>query len=319
MKYFQPVVKKNNYRHYKVDWNIMKDASNLTLSPSSSSNTAKGFFLMLGSAFLFAVLGVLIKLLGPDYRVWDIAIFRFGGGVIVLYGLFGWQQNLIKPRNPKMMLFRGLTGSCAFIALVLAIRHIPLSTTMVLFYSYPAFAAMFSPLLFGDRISGGEVISIGLAIIGVAVLLDFRFEGGVFGQLMALTSAVFAGLTVALIKKLRETHGSVIIYFYFCVIGTAISIGPFSINPQLPRVGLEWLIVGGILFTSILAQLLMNQGFRYCKSWEGGLFMTSELIFVTIFGILFLGEPMTWRFWTGGVLILSSAVGFNYLKKSAWK
>ena len=193
----------------------MKDTGNPTLNPSNSSDTAKGFFLMLRSAILFAVLGLLIKLLGPNYRVWDIAIFRFGGGVIVLYGLFGWQQNLIKPRNPKMMLFRGLTGSCAFIALVLAIREIPLSTTMVFFYSYPAFAAMFSPLLFGERISGGVIISIGLAIIGVAVLFDFRFEGGIFGQLMALTGAIFAGLTVALIKKLRETYGSVIIYFSF--------------------------------------------------------------------------------------------------------
>ena len=34
----------------------------------------------------------------------------------------------------------------------------------------------------------------------------------------AVTVAVFAGLTVALIRKLRETHGSVIIYFYFCLI-----------------------------------------------------------------------------------------------------
>ena len=295
----------------------MKKVSNIDLNLSNSSNTARGFSLMLGSAFLFAVLGLLIKLLGPNYRVWDIAIFRFGGGVIVLYGLFGWQQNLIKPRNPKMMLFRGITGSCAFIALVLAIRQIPLSTTMVFFYSYPAFAAMFSPLLFGERISGGEVVSIALAILGVAVLFDFRFEGGIFGQLMALIGAIFAGLTVALIKKLRETHGSVIIYFYFCLIGVAISIGPFSVNPQLPEIGLEWFIVGGIVFTSILAQLLMNQGFRYCKSWEGGLFMTSELIFVSIFGILFLGEPMTWRFGTGGALILISAVGFNYLKRSA--
>ena len=145
-------------------------------------------------------------------------------------------------------------------------------------------------------------------------LFDFNFEGGILGQLMALVGAVFAGFTVALIKKLRETHGSVIIYFYFCLIGTAVSIGPFSADPQIPNSATEWIIVGGILFTSIVAQLLMNQGFRYCKSWEGGLFMTSELIFVSIFGLLFLGEPFTWRFWIGGMLILLSAAAFNFFK-----
>ena len=162
-----------------------------------------------------------------------------------------------------------MTGSCAFIALVLAIRLIPLSTTMVFFYSYPAFAAIFSPIVFGEKISSGEVFGIALAILGVAILFDFKFEGGIIGQLMAMTGAVFAGITVALIKKLRETHGSVIIYFYFCMIGTVLSIGPFSVDPQFPDLTIEWCIVGGIIFTSIVAQLMMNQGFRYCKSWEG--------------------------------------------------
>jgi drug/metabolite transporter (DMT)-like permease len=132
--------------------------------------------------------------------------------------------------------------------------------------------------------------------------------------MMALLAAVFAGLTMTLIKELRETHGSVIIYFYFCLIGTTICIGPFFVNPQLPKVAWEWLIVGGIVFTSIVSQLMMTQGLRYCTSWEGGVFMTSELVFVSIIGILILSEPVTWHFWLGGFLILTSAVMFNLLK-----
>lgn len=287
--------------------------------PTESGDKYRGLSLMLASAFLFAILGLLFKLLGPDFRIWDIAIYRFGGGAIILFSLFGRKQNLFKPQNPKMMLIRGITGSIAFLTLVLSIRLIPLSTAMVFFYSYPAFAAMLSPLLFGDRISIADVICVALAIVGVGVLFDFKFEGGILGQLMALIGAVFAGLTVAIIKKLRDTHGSAIIYFYFCLIGTAISIGPFSADPQIPGTVREWMVIGGIIFTSIVGQLLMNQGFRYCKSWEGGLFMTSELIFVSIFGLLFLGEPFTWRFWIGGFLILLSAAAFNVFKWRANK
>jgi drug/metabolite transporter (DMT)-like permease len=55
----------------------------------------------------------------------------------------------------------------------------------------------------------------------------------------------------------------------------------------------------------------MNQGFRYCKSWEGGLFLMAEVIFTAILGILYLGEPMTWRFWLGGFLVLASAIALN--------
>jgi hypothetical protein len=56
----------------------------------------------------------------------------------------------------------------------------------------------------------------------------------------------------------------------------------------------------------------MNMGFRYCKSWEGGLFLTSEMVFTSLFGIFFLHELVTWRFLGGGLLILAS----NYDVKS---
>ncbi len=46
--------------------------------------TAKGPAVMLVSALLFAVLGFLIKILGPSFRVWDIAVYRFGGSALVL-------------------------------------------------------------------------------------------------------------------------------------------------------------------------------------------------------------------------------------------
>jgi drug/metabolite transporter (DMT)-like permease len=74
---------------------------------------------------------------------------------------------------------------------------------------------------------------------------------------------------------------------------------------------MEWVMVLGIVFTSLSAQLLMNQGFFYCRGWEGGVFMSSEVIFTAIIGIVFLGDPASLRFWTGGLLILGSAVALN--------
>jgi drug/metabolite transporter (DMT)-like permease len=266
---------------------------------------------MLGSAMLFAVLGLLIKVLGPQYRLWDIAVYRLLGGTIVLLAIFGWQQNLFKPVYPKLMLIRGITGTAAFLCLVTAIRSIPFSTTMALFYAFPAFAAVLSPLLFGERISLYEVGCLLVALIGVGVLFDLHIDGSRIGLLMGVSAAVLAGLTVAIIKKLREANGSVIIYFYFCMVGSAVCLGPFLAAPRMPDSFIDGLIVSGIVVTSIGAQLLMNHGFKYCKSWEGGLFMTSELIFTALLGIFLLQEKASNRFWIGAALILSSAVAFQ--------
>jgi drug/metabolite transporter (DMT)-like permease len=272
---------------------------------------ALGPLIMLSAGFLFAVVDGLIKFIGPSYRVWDIAFYRFGCGMVILFLIFYRSHNPLAGDNPKLLILRGIAGSIAFLAEVLAIRLIPISTALVLFYTFPAFAALFSVLLYKEE-TGKELLWVLLALCGVAVFFDFRLEGGILGQVISLLGAVFAGLAVTSVKKLRETNGPVIIYFYFCLTGTAITCLPFLSNPQWPGSFQEWLFVGGIVGLSIMAQLLMNHGFHYCKSWEGGLLLTSEVIFVTIWGIVFLSEAVTWHFWVGGAMILVSMVGLNY-------
>lgn len=42
------------------------------------------------------------------------------------------------------------------------------------------------------------------------------------------------------------------------------------------------LLVLSLVFIYLLAQLLMNQGFKYCKGWEGGLSLSSEAFFSSL-------------------------------------
>jgi len=270
-----------------------------------------GPLLMFTAAFLFAVLGGLIKALGPSFRVWDIAFYRFGCGLVILLAAFGWRKNPFSGHNTRLLIIRGITGCAAFLSLVIAIRLIPISTAMVLFYSFPAFAALLSPLIFRETITKAEIVCVFIALCGVAVLFDFSLEVAMFGQVMAVVAGFFAGLTVAIIKKLRDKNGAVTIYLYFCLLGTVITLPSYMAAPQIPTIRIEWLIVGGIVFTSIFGQLIMNQGFKYCKSWEGGLFLTSELIFTSIIGIVLFCEIVTWHFWVGSFLIFASAVLLN--------
>jgi drug/metabolite transporter (DMT)-like permease len=273
-----------------------------------------GPVLMLTSALMFFVLDIIIKMIGPEFRVWDIAFYRWGGGFAVMMIIFSWQGNPFKCNNLKLMVFRSISGCIAFLALTTAIRLAPVSTVMVLFYAFPAFAAVFSYLIFGERISRGEIFCIAAAICGVAVLMDIKLDGNFMGYLLGFIAGAFAGLTVSMIKKLRDTNGPVVIYLYFCLLGAIVALPPYISKPTIPDSAPDWLMIGGIVGTSIVAQIAMNQGFKYCKSWEGGLFLTCEMIFVAFFGIVYLGEPTGWRFWTGGLLILSSVLILNRVK-----
>ena len=273
-----------------------------------------GPLFMLAAAMLYTVLSLLIKLMGPEYTIWHLGFYRFAGGVAVLVMVFSRHGNPYRGHNTRLLILRGFTGSAAFLSVITAIRLLPVSTALVIFYAFPAFSAVFSYLIYGERLSKAEIGCIALVIIGIGVLFDVNLEGDFFGQVMALSGAAFAGLTVTLIKTLREKNGPVIIYLYFCTMGMLVTAGPFVAAPLVPATFMEWSMVLGIVFASVTAQLLMNQGFFYCRGWEGGVFMSSEVIFTAIVGIAFLGDPASWRFWAGGVLIFGSAVAMNRFK-----
>jgi drug/metabolite transporter (DMT)-like permease len=268
---------------------------------------------MLSAALLYTVLNVLIKLLGPQFRVWDIGFYRFVGGAVVLLAVFGRRRNLYKGNNIRLLIIRGCTGSAAFICLVTALRMLPISTALVIFYSFPVFSAIFSFLLYGERISRFEVVCMFTVFIGIGILFDFQLAGGFLGQAVGVAAGMFAGLTVSLIRTLREKNGPVVIYLYFCTMGMLVTLPKFIQQPIVPVNAVEWTMVLGIVFISVAAQLLMNQGFFYCRGWEGGVFMSSEVVFTAIVGIVFLKDPVSWRFGLGGLLVLSSVIALNRL------
>lgn len=273
-----------------------------------------GPLFMLSAALMFTLLNVFVKLLGPAFTVWHIGFFRFFGGLVFLLAVFGRQGNPYRGINTRLLIIRGCVGSIAFISIVTAIRLLPLSTALVIFYSFPAFSAIFSFLLYGERIGKPEIACIAVVVIGVGVLFDFHLAGGLFGQIMALVGSLFAGMTVTLIRSLRENNGPVVIYLYFCTMGAIITLPKFLMNPVFPSTPTEWIMILGIVFSSVSAQLSMNQGFFYCRGWEGGVFMSSEVIFTALVGIVFMGDPATMRFWIGGLMIFGSVVALNRLK-----
>jgi drug/metabolite transporter (DMT)-like permease len=276
--------------------------------------TITGPLLMLSAALLFTLLNIIIKSLGPSFSVWDIGFYRFWGGIVLILAIFWRYGNPFKGNDVRLLMIRGCTGSVAFISLVTAIRLLPVSKAIVIFYSFPAFSAIFSYFLYGETLSKNQVLCIAGVMVGVGVLFNFQFAGGLPGQIMALIGAVFAGLTVTLIRELRQKNGPVVIYLYFCTMGALVTLPKFIQHPVLPTTPMEWVMVLGIIFSSLTAQLLMNQGFFYCRGWEGGVLMSSEAIFTASVGIFFFEDPATWRFWTGGLLMLICVIVMNRLQ-----
>jgi drug/metabolite transporter (DMT)-like permease len=284
------------------------------MNPLRSRLIAAGTFgplLILASACNLAALDILIKLIGPSFSVWHIAFYRFFFGLLILAAVFGRAKDFFTSFSPKLMIVTSIVNALGFVALAASIRMINLSTAMVLFFSFPAFAALFSVVLFRERITKKNMFHILLALVGIMILFEFTLAGSFLGKALGLCSGIIIGLTLVLIQKLRERDGAAIIYFYYCLAGCIMACPFFIAEPRVPHCSTELLIVAGIVLTSVVATLLLNTGLRYCKSWESGIILTNELVFTALFGIFFFGDPVTWRFFLGGAMILGSAIALN--------
>jgi len=278
-----------------------------TLSIAKQRVLAGPFFMLLSACF-FTAMNLLLKQSMADFSVWDIGFFRFIGGLAILVALFGRHGNPFRSPDVKLLVIRGCSGSIAFIFFIFSVRRLPVSTALMLLYAYPAFAALFSSWLYHEKVSRRAWLCMAAVLAGVAILVDPAGGVDLFGTIAGILSAIFAGLTIAIIRRLKQTNGSVIIYLYFCVVGSLVTAPAFLYSPTIPVTLSQAMVCGGIVLSSILGQLTMNHGFGYCRSWEGGLYLTSEVVLTGLAGIVLLGDPVGWRFFAGGGLILGSAV-----------
>lgn len=267
-------------------------------------------FMLLSAAF-FTAMNLLLKQAVTDFSVWDIGFYRFGGGLVVLAALFSRRGNPFRSPDIRLLFIRGATGSVAFLCFIVSVRRLPVSTALMLLYAFPAFAALFSSWLYREKVTPTAWLCVAAVLAGVALLVDPGGGGDLPGTLAGIVSAVFAGLTIAIIRRLKQSNGSVVIYLYFCVVGALTTLPGFLHAPNFPADSTQLLVCGGIVVTSILGQITMNHGFGYCRSWEGGLYLTSELVLTSLAGVVLLGDAVGWRFFAGGALILGSAVAIQ--------
>jgi drug/metabolite transporter (DMT)-like permease len=275
---------------------------------------ASGFGLMVLSAFVYSISDVILKILSRSLPTTEIAFIRFLLGGIILWPILSSMKISPKGNDIRILVLRGIFGTVSFLCLLKSMAMIPLSLAMVLFYTYPIFAALVSFLLIGEEVGKKELALIGIGLVGTYVLINPSSHSFGIGHLFGLFASALGALAMVMIRKARETNGALIIYFYFCLVGGSISFPFFVQNFRMPDLQQGALLV--LLGLALLvAQVMMNQGFKYCKAAEGSLFLMFELVFAGTAGVVIFKDPISLRFGLGALLIIGSGLGLNWMNR----
>lgn len=129
------------------------------------------------SVMVLTISGILVKYhytINPGVTIYDMVFVRAFSQLVVSY-FIAWKDNVslvdIPPDQWKLVIIRSITGTMTFFVFNTAVRLISLSKVAFLNNTSPIFATIIAFLFLGEGIAKQELVSMGVCIVGVAILV----------------------------------------------------------------------------------------------------------------------------------------------------
>ncbi|MCO5976082.1 DMT family transporter [Ideonella oryzae] len=280
--------------------------------------------LMMGSSFLFAAMGVCVKLASARYGAGEIVFYRGLVGALFIGALVFWRGGHLGTRYPTMHLGRSIVGVGAMALWFYAIGQLPLATAITLNYMSSIWMALFligGAVLVGasDRVDMRLVVTVLTGFVGVALVLrpsltQEQWPGALAGLCSGMMSAM-AYLQVTALGRVGEPEYRVVFYFSLgtTVVGAAVALTS-GFHPHTP-VGLGLLVATGVLATT--AQILMTRAYAIGRALSNASLQYLGIAWSFLFGVMIFGDAVTLVALAGMVLIVTAGLTATLLRNRA--
>ena len=267
-------------------------------------------FWMIVSCFLFACMGVCVKLASSDFSTGEIVFWRGGVSMAMMGGLALSRGVALSTPHWRMHLSRSISGSTALVCYFFAIGALPLATAVTLNYTSPLFVALLLALFFRERLNAIASGAVMLGFAGVVVLLRPTLQPEQWlGAAAGLSSGAMASLAYISLRELgRKGEPEVRTVFWFSLMTATIGLAWSLFSAiHLPDLRQLATLIGVGLFGG-LAQLAMTRSYRYGRTVVSANLSYATVVFASLFGMLLWDEIMPASSWLAIALIVTGAI-----------
>jgi S-adenosylmethionine uptake transporter len=282
---------------------------------------------MLLASFLFAAMGVCVKLASSLYSTSEIVMYRGIIGIVILGTMIRLQGGSFRTSMPLAHLWRCVVGVASLWLWYYTIAALPLATAMTLNYLSPIWIAVW---LFAhgwwhrkNHVEWPLILAVAFSFVGVTCLLQPAFQANqLLPALVAVGSSVLTAMAYMQVRKLGlagEPESRVVFYFACMnlVAGLAGHVAGAGWNwTPLADVRGALLLLGiGVFATS--AQVAMTRAYRVGKTLVVANLQYSGIVFSSVWGVLFFADRFDWLSWLGmGIILLSGVAATFYNTRS---
>ena len=271
-----------------------------------------GLLYMFLSVCTFSVMDLLVKWSG-DYPTGQVLFFRGFFGILPTYFLIPKDKlrTFYKTKRPKEHLFRCIIGLVALVAIVIALRELPLAVVVSLSYAAPLFITILSILLLSEKVGIFRWAAVLIGFIGVIVISEPGFKEMNLLYFLPIIFCIGMAFVTIAIRKLSTTEPIWLISIFFTI---TISIAGLTTIPMgwvMPNFQ-DFILLALIGFTGGAANLLLTQSYKLSEVSLVAPLKYLSLVFAVIFGYMIWNEIPTLKTLVGASLvILSSFVIFR--------
>lgn len=271
-----------------------------------------GLVLVVLSAFGFAASPSLARLAyegGSDPAT--AALFRFAVGAAVLYPVHRLRGRRLVPsrRLALIGLGIGLVYATESIAYLFALRLIPVSVTVLVFFTFPVLVALLVRLVDKVPVTPVKAASLIAAFLGVALTTGAAPQAlDPAGIALALLAAAGTAVFIVAGGRLTREVGSIgfaLIAFTVAAIvfGAWIAVAGAV---DLPETGIGWLGLVGGSAVFVISILCFFTALRAVETVSASLIANLEPILAIAIAYLVLGEVLTGPQLAGGAIVIAA-------------
>lgn len=264
---------------------------------------------------------ILVRVAGRfDVPSTEIVFSRFAIGTLgcAAVVLLGVQRLELHER--RLLFMRGAFGGLSVLLYFFAIQSTSAGKGSLLNYTHSMWANIYAVVLLGAAPPRGFWWLLGLAGVGLWLVLDPNFQTVNWGDVLGLASGMMGGAAILSLKNLRKNTNSLTIFASFSVFGLLFALVPPLLGRVSPESGATWIMPSapawaaliGIGLLGMAGQMFFTFGYGYTSIPLGTVMSLSVPAIAAVGGWALLGEPLTPNFLLGAALILTAIGVLQY-------
>lgn len=188
--------------------------------------------------------------------------------------------------------------------------YIGIGVATTLHFLYPMFVALACMFIFKEQLDRGTIISLILALVGVAFFMDFKSSGNMIGAIMALVSGLTYGFYILWLDKRNLIKMNLYKLSFYVVTFSALEMlignifgGYIELN--LPIKAYILIVLCSVL-ASVVGIVLFQIGISTIGSTSAAIFSLFEPITSVITGVIIFNENLNLAKILGCIIIFIS-------------